>query len=188
MPALHEVFGVSASIPKYTYVDRSGLDNRFRYSIQRDAHIVLHGGSKQGKTVLRRANLPEEKSAVVQCRATTPCTQIYEQILADIGASILVSSTSSSSTSGDVATKASGSFGLPFLSAKAEVSGMAGVEAGTTSTTQPIGSGSGDLAFVSKAIQASGKRATIEDFHYMPAEEKRKLAFDLKAFLDMRTS
>jgi len=187
MPALHEVFGVSASIPRYTYVDRSGLDNRFKYSIQRDAHIVLHGGSKQGKTVLRRKNLPEEKSAVVQCRATTTCTQIYEQILADIGTSLLLSSTSSSSTSGDVATKAGGSFGLPFMGAKAEVSGSAGIESGTTATTQPVGSGPGDLAFVSKSIQASGKRAIVEDFHYMPEEEKRRLAFDLKALWDMRT-
>src|SRR5260370_5303982 len=161
MPALHEVFGVSASIPKYTYVDRSGLDNRFRYSIQRDAHIVLHGGSKQGKTVLRRANLPEEKSAVVQCRATTTCTQIYEQILADIGASILVSSTSSSSTSGDVATKASGSFGLPFLSAKAEVSGMAGLEAVGVLTTHPIGSWSPELTIVGKSRPRSGTRRKI---------------------------
>jgi hypothetical protein len=187
MPALHEVFGVSASIPKYTYVDRSGLDNRFRYSLQRDSHVVLHGGSKQGKTVLRRANLPEEKSVVVQCRATTTCTQIYEQILADIGASLPVNTAVTSSTSGEVGTKASASAGLPLFRAKAEVSATANVGTDTTSTSQAIGGGIEDLSFVSKAIQKSGRRPIVEDFHYMPEEEKRKLSFDLKAFWDMRT-
>lgn len=123
----------------------------------------------------------------MQCRATTTCTQIYEQVLADIGALTLVSSTESSSTSGEVKTKAAGSFGLPFMGAKGEISGVAGLESGRTVTTQPISSGPGDLAFVSKSILASGKRAIVEDFHYMPEEEKRKLAFDLKAFWDLRT-
>lgn len=187
MPALHEVFGVSAHIPKYTYVDRSGLDNRFKYSIQRDAHIVLHGGSKQGKTVLRLANLPEEMSAVVQCRATTTCTQIYEQLLADVGSAVPMTSELSSSTSAEVGGTAGVSAGIGLFKTKAEVtaSGSTGNEVKSTSTI--VGAGAGNLRFVSDAINRSGKRAIIEDFHYMPEEEKKRLAFDLKALWDMRT-
>jgi|SRR5262249_17778720 len=140
MPALHEVFGVSASIPLYTYVDRSGLDDRFKYNLQRDSHIVLHGGSKQGKTVLRKANLPEDRSIVIQCRATTTCTQIYEQILADIGVTLPTSTAVTTSMSGELGTKANATAGLPFLGAKAEVSGSGSMGRDTTSTnvTQEI--------------------------------------------------
>jgi hypothetical protein len=187
MPPLHEIFGVSASIPMYTYVDRSGLDDRFKYSLQRDSHIVLHGGSKQGKTVLRRANLPEAESIVIQCRATTTCTQVYEQILADIGASLPTSTEVTSSASGQLGSKASATAGLPFFGAKAEVSGSGSVGRSITSTNVAIGGGAGDLRFVSKAIKESGKRPIVEDFHYIPEEEKKKLSFDLKAFWDMRT-
>lgn len=187
MPPLHQVFGVSTSIPKHTYVDRSGLDNRFKYSLQRDAHIVLHGGSKQGKTVLRRANLPEEKSTVVQCRATTTCTNIYEQILADVGAIVPVGTSSTSSTSRELGAKTGGSLGFAFAGAKAEASASTTSEKDTTETSQVVGSGAENLSFVSKAILRSGRRCIIEDFHYMPEEEKKILSFDLKALWDMHT-
>jgi hypothetical protein len=187
MPALHEVFGVSASIPQYTYVDRSGLDNRFKYSLQRDAHIVLHGGSKQGKTVLRRANLPEARSIVVQCRASTTCDNIYEQILAEIGVPVPSSTSDSSSKSGEVGAKAGASIGFPLFGAKASVSATDTAASASSTTSQIVGSGPGNLAFVSRAILDSGRRPIIEDFHYMPEDEKRKLAFDLKALWDMRS-
>jgi hypothetical protein len=186
MPALHEVFGVSASIPQYTYVDRSGLDNRFKYSLLRDAHIVLHGGSKQGKTVLRRANLPEDKSSVVQCRASTTCTNIYEQILADVGASVPTSATTKASTSKEVEAKGGISVGVPLLKGEGGVATTFNTKGGTDSTSLVVGAGADSLAFVGKAILQSGKRPIIEDFHYMPEEEKKVLSFDLKALWDMR--
>jgi hypothetical protein len=65
MPELHEVFGISTSIPKYTYVNRAGLDERFLYLLGSDRHIVIYGPSKQGKTILRKKVLPEERCVVV---------------------------------------------------------------------------------------------------------------------------
>lgn len=187
MPALHEVFGVSASIPQYTYVDRSGLDNRFKYSLQRDAHIVLHGGSKQGKTVLRRANLPEDKSIVVQCRATTTCINIYEQILSNTGIYVPVNNTVTSSKSGEVGGKAGISVAVPSLfEVKTEVSAGGSQEKSNTSTNQAVGVGADSLDFIAAAIRKSGRRPIVEDFHYMPEEEKKTLSFDLKALWDMR--
>ena len=177
MPALNEVFGVSASIPKYTYVDRSGLDNRFKYGLQRDAHIVLHGGSKQGKTVLRRANLPETSSSVVQCRATTTCTQIYEQVLADIGVSIVVNTTTTSSKGVEAGGKTGGTFGSSlFGSLKAEASLNATTDTSDSESRQSLATGVDNLKFVSESINRSGKRPIIEDFHYMPEEERRSWA------------
>ncbi|MBW4573959.1 MAG: hypothetical protein KME08_01595 [Aphanothece sp. CMT-3BRIN-NPC111] len=57
MPRLNEVFGIATSVPKYTYVDRASLDQKFIYLLGCDQHIVIHGASKQGKTILRKKNL-----------------------------------------------------------------------------------------------------------------------------------
>jgi hypothetical protein len=54
MPNLNEVFGVGVAVPKYTYVNRSGLDEKFKYLLSAERHIVIHGSSKQGKTILRK--------------------------------------------------------------------------------------------------------------------------------------
>jgi hypothetical protein len=65
-------------------------------------------------------------------------------------------------------------------------SGNAEIANAASSTSKPIGASVDNLQFVSEQITKSGKRVIIEDFHYMPEEEKRKLAFDLKAFWDLR--
>ena len=167
MPTLNEVFGVSNTIPKYTYVDRSGLDNRFKYSLQRNAHIVLHGGSKQGQTVLRKKNLPEAQSVVIQCRALTTCLDIYSHVLAQIGTEIPVSSTSTTKTHADAEVK--GGFG-PLFGAKAG----AGLGSEAAAKSETVGKGIGNLHFVSEQIIKTGRRVIIEDFHYMPEEGKKR--------------
>jgi hypothetical protein len=182
MPKLNEVFGVSNTIPQYTYVDRSGLDTTFSYSMQCDRHVVLHGGSKQGKTVLRRKNLPEARSVVVQCNATTVRADIYAQILATLQISVPTSSSTKSSTTGEAGGKAG--FSLPFV-ASSEVTGKVATGSETTQTQQAVGIDVGNIHYIASAIKDSGRRVVIEDFHYMPEEEKRTLAFDLKAFWDL---
>jgi hypothetical protein len=183
MPRLNQVFGVSAQIPEYTYVDRSGLDNRFRYSLERNAHIVLHGGSKQGKTVLRKKNLAEDKSIVIQCRANTTCSGIYQEILAHLGVAVEKTLTNTSTTGMETAAKA----GFNIFAARAEA-GVTGTKENEAATVrEPVGLSADNLRFVSNAILRSGARVVIEDFHYMPEEEKRTLSFDLKAFWDLRT-
>lgn len=183
MPQLNQVFGVSTQIPEYTYVDRSGLDNRFRYSLQRDAHIVLHGGSKQGKTVLRRKNLAEERSIVVQCRATTTCVDIYKQVLGRLGIGVPTSFTESTSRATEM--KAKGGVSIPLFKLGAEAGRTN--EAESVEARESVGVTAENLHFVSEQVLKSGARVVIEDFHYMPEDEKRTLAFDLKALWDLHT-
>jgi hypothetical protein len=182
MPKLNEVFGISNSIPQYTYVDRSGLDTKFAYSLACDRHIVLHGGSKQGKTVLRRKNLSEASSIVVQCDAVALRDKIYHQILAHLDVSIPISSSTKSSTTGEGTGKAG--FSVPLLGG-VEASGKVAQSRETTETNQPLGNDANNIHYLADAIKKSGKRVVIEDFHYMPEEEKSKFAFDLKAFWDL---
>ena len=136
MPKLKEVFGISNAIPQYTYVDRSGLDTTFSYSMQCDRHIVLHGGSKQGKTVLRRKNLSEDRSIVVQCNATIARADIYEQILA----TLKISLPTSSSIKASIAGEADGKVGFSLFSmASSEVAGKLTKGSETTQTQQSVG-------------------------------------------------
>ncbi len=88
MPHLREVFGISTSLPRYTYVDRASLDKKFKYLIKCDRHLVIHGESKQGKTILRKKHLPLDDCVVIQCRAGSTREQIYSEILREIGTEI----------------------------------------------------------------------------------------------------
>ena len=90
MPELHEVFGISTSIPVYTYVDRAGLDERFAYLLGTDRHIVIYGPSKQGKTILRKKVLPEERCIVVPCRPDWTVENVYQEVLRQLGAMVAV--------------------------------------------------------------------------------------------------
>src|SRR6516165_3060198 len=77
---LTDVYGTSRNVP-LTYVERTGVDDRFLNDITRDKHIVLHGGSKQGKTCLRKYHLKESDFVVVQCTRETTKPKLYEAIL-----------------------------------------------------------------------------------------------------------
>jgi hypothetical protein len=188
MAKLNEVFGIATSVPTYTYVDRSGLDDKFKYLLTSDRHVVIHGSSKQGKTILRKKNLPEKDSIVLQCRENTTCLTLYTEMLAQVGAEIPTELSKSLKYGGTVGGSGSGKAGIPFVAeGKATVEGSASVEHASEQKSEVIGQSAESLRFVSEALTKSGKRVIVEDFHYVPEEEKRRLAFDLKALWDMKT-
>jgi hypothetical protein len=77
---LAAVYGTSRDVPK-TYVLRPAIDDRFVNDITRDKHIIIHGGSKQGKTCLRKYHLQNDDHIVVQCTRETTKAGLYEMIL-----------------------------------------------------------------------------------------------------------
>lgn len=187
MPKLHEVFGISASVPKYTYVDRLGLDSQFEYFLTADRHIVVHGGSKQGKTVLRRKHLTEAQSIVVSCGPNDTVDSIYERILTGTGAKVPSTTGRKSTTEVGGSVEGSGGIELPFiakLGAKGEARGSKAVE--TMQVDEFVGS-KVSIDTVITAIRASRRTLVIEDFHYLAEDERRKLAFALKALWDSKT-
>ncbi len=188
MPKLNEVFGIGTSVPVYTYVNRSGLDEKFKYLLSTERHIVIHGSSKQGKTILRKKNLTETQSIAVQCRAVTTCLGLYTEILGQIGAAVPTELSESTSISGEVAAKGSAKVGIPVIAEGkigTDVSGR--LEKTSEKKTISVGKNAESLRYVSDQVKRSGRRVVIEDFHYVPEEEKESLAFDLKAFWDMGT-
>ena len=66
--ALDDVFGISANVDSRSYVDRGGLDERFRRALGSQRHVAVHGGSKQGKSWLRTKGLRDNDAIVVQCQ------------------------------------------------------------------------------------------------------------------------
>ncbi|WP_375742978.1 epsilon-toxin family protein [Corallococcus interemptor] len=181
---LAEVFGVARGTP-LTYVSRSYVDNLFINSLSRDKHIVVYGGSKQGKTSLRKQTLQEDDYIVVQCGNTTTRAQIYEIILKHAGAH--VTTTAKNTTAGtlkfDVTISAKGK--VPLI---AEASGTGAGSHQKTTTTEVAEtqfeidpSDPNDVTRVLKSADFK-KYVILEDFHYLSEEVQREIAFDLKAF------
>ncbi|SRR5579883_166523 len=185
MTQLGEVFGIAASVPVHTYVDRAGLDKRFTYLIQQDRHLVIHGASKQGKTILRKKNLPENQSIIVQCGANSGRDRIYLEMLRQLGSKIPTEISRNLTLGAELQGKASGQLSLPLVaSGKAEIEAGGSFERESGTVLTPVGIDPGSLGYIAQEIKQSGKKVVIEDFHYLSEQEKINLAFDLKAFWD----
>lgn len=185
MTQLGEVFGIAVSVPEHTYVDRAGLDRRFTYLIKQDRHIVIHGASKQGKTTLRKKNLPENSSIVVQCGADFGRDRIYLEILRQLGSQIPTEISKKLTVGAELQAKASSQLSIPLVtSVEAEVEGSGNLEEESGTVSTPIGVDPGSLGYIAQEISKSRKRIVIEDFHYLSKQEQKSFAFDLKAFWD----
>lgn len=185
MPRLDEVFGIRRTIPTHTYVNRASLDEKFQYLLQAERHVVIYGSSKQGKTVLRKKNLPEEKSIVVQCRIDATLESVYFEILRKLNTKIPTELSKSLTVNFEGKGEGSGKLGLPLVGeASAKLEGSVGLERTTGEASIPIGIDASSIGFISEEIKKSKKRVVLEDFHYLPEDEQRRLAFDLKSFWD----
>jgi acetylglutamate kinase len=121
MPKLVEVYGNSRGIP-LTYEARVSVDERFVNDLTREKHIILHGGSKQGKTTLRKSILKEEECVIVQCTRDTTRSSIYEMILKKAEIEYEVSSSLTTKGTHKLSVKISGEGKIPLI-AKAAAEG-----------------------------------------------------------------
>lgn len=186
MVQLNDVFGIMTSVPTHTYVDRSGLDGHFQYLLNTDRHIVIYGSSKQGKTSLRRKQLPESQCLVVPCKPDFTVYDIYTELRRQLGVSELTEVKSTNNFKGGVSAEAKGEAGIPLIT-KAQAGGAlrADLEHGSTETFVNVPSGN-SLTALAKSLEGSGKRVIIEDFHYLSDTERKAFAFDLKALWDLK--
>lgn len=186
MAKLAEVFGVSTTVPKYTYVDRLGLDGQFKYFLEADRHLVVHGGSKQGKTILRRKHLADAQCIVLPCGPNDTLESLYDRILRQTDTTVTSSSSKATTTGAEGGTKGSISLALPFV-AEATVGAGGKVSSKTTQSAEEKHVGADvSIDLVARAIRLSHRRLVIEDFHYLAEDEQKKLAFALKALWDAK--
>lgn len=187
MARLNEVFGITATVPTHTYVDRAGLDGQFSHLLGSDRHVVIYGASKQGKTSLRRKQLPEKNCVIVPCKPDHRLEDLYQEIRRQLGMKDPIGTKKVAGGDGKVQLEGSGSAGVPLMG-KLEMTGA--VEGAVHQSEEeeflPV-TDIGSLVALSKAINSSGKRVVIEDFHYLSEDERQRLAFDLKALWDNGT-
>lgn len=180
---LADVYGVSRSVPK-TYVSRVAVDGKFVNSLARDKHIVVFGGSKQGKTCLRKTCLQESDYVVIQCGRSTSAETIYATLLKEAGATVSVTET--------ITAEGRHKFGVE-LGAKAsikvvEVEGKGSYEheraKGTETERTYFEIDPGDPNDVIRVLASLEfkKYVVLEDFHYLDEDVQRRIAVDLKAF------
>jgi hypothetical protein len=176
-----EVFGISAEVSNYSYIDRSQKDEELKKFLKRDRHIAIKGESKSGKTWIRRKNIPN--SIVVQCRYGKSFIDIYKDALSQLGINLIVSSHESGSFSGSV--QATTEFGKSLLM-KLGVTAKLESSKNRSINFEPVGRDINDLKFIADVIINSGRRLVIEDFHYLSERERKFFAFDLKALWDYK--
>lgn len=179
----HEVFGIVPAVSEHSYIDRGSLDREFRKLVERQqTHIAIRGASKAGKSWLRQRVLADP--IIVQCRLSYTTLDIYRDALARLDVSVELEKTSANAIKGKIA--GSGEAGLKLI-AKVTGSGEISGEQQTATKVRAVGKDIGDLEFIASLIRTSGRRLVIEDFHYLPIEEQRKFAFDLKTLWDYKT-
>lgn len=179
-----DVFGINSQVRSESYVDRGELDNSINILLRRNTHIALKGESKCGKSWLRQKNIPN--ALVVQCRLGRGAIDIYIDALSQLDVQFIVNDKSSGKVEGRV--EAKGSVGEGLISKVFGLSGTLSAEGSAEHSgeraKEPVGHDINDLRFVAELIRESEQRLVVEDFHYLSVEERRKLAFDLKAFWD----
>ncbi|VVB78579.1 Uncharacterised protein [uncultured archaeon] len=183
---LQDVFGISREIPKYTYVDRSGLDKKLGYLLKTQRHIVIHGASKQGKSCLRKKILTEDNSIIVQCQPLMTSTKdIWATAFRNLNVKMPSSHEISNKTlSGE---NKSGNLGSNFVILKGDYK-EEGFNSNENNSTDNYISPSGydeDLRFLAKNLIEKNKRLVIEDFHYLNEDIRRQVAFSLKALYEL---
>lgn len=181
MVALDDVFGISANVDSKSYVDRGGLDERFKRALASDRHVAVHGGSKQGKSWLRTKGLRDDDAIVVQCQPGSSATSLLREALGRLGVAATLRMSETRDIEGTLDFKGAVELGKILAKAKAEGSVGATVSSSTTTATEPIGQTAADLLWVARTIIASGKRLVLEDFHYLDERTQREFAFLLKA-------
>ncbi len=184
MPKLEEVFGISSK-PVLSYAERDQVDGEFVKALSGDRHIVIYGSSKQGKTALRQKHLPDNKCIIVRCGPKTTPETIYQSILRDAGVTIESLETRTEGVKGSAKAKWGFKTILPFFGgadAEGEVSGEASTQKAIQ--TQFIGFDLGDAQAVTELLASPkySKNVVLENYHYLPEDTRKQIAFDLKTF------
>jgi len=179
---LSDVYGNSREVP-LTYQTRPKVDDRFVNDITRDKHIVLHGGSKQGKTCLRKNHLNEKEYVLVQCTRDTSRSKLYELILKNADYHYEVSQSITTSGTNKITVNISAEGGIPlFAKAKGETEYERAKESEKSTNYKKLDIDPEDPNDLVRVLEESkfNKFIVIEDFHYLDEEVQKQFAFDLK--------
>ena len=182
---LKEVFGISSEVPKYTYVDRQGLDELFEYYLESQKHIVVHGASKQGKSCLRKKKIDEETSLIIQCLPRMEKMEdVWRTALEKAGVLRPSGGSTTKTAGGTITAEMVGQVKLPFV-AGLETKGSGEVTDSSSEVEEHDAiQGESLLPQLAAYLRQGDKRLILEDFHYLPDEVRKEIAFGLKALYE----
>jgi hypothetical protein len=178
-----EVFGITRELP-LNYVTRSSVDVVLVESLTRDHHVVIFGGSKQGKTSLRKFHLSDAECIVVTCSNRWTLSDLNAALLKGVGFKIQQST--SRSQSGGFKVSAKLSLGARLFGAGIGAEGGAESDRSDTTETTEVSleldpSDTNEVIAAIKGVYAD-RWFVLEDFHYLPEETQKDFAVALKAF------
>lgn len=178
---LHQVYGIQNDIPKYTYVDRQNLDERLKYLLKTQRHIVIHGASKQGKSSLRKKMIESSEEICIQCLPDKDAKEIIRDILRQLSYKIPIKQIQQIETV--ILGEINGKIANPLVG---EVGGKGSLSDKNADTleTKPVEGFENDLNTLKEETQKIKKRIVLEDFHYLSEDARHHLAFYLKALYE----
>ena len=175
-----DVFGITRDIP-LNYASRPSADDAFIDTLTRDKHVVIYGGSKQGKTCLRKHCLSVHDYITIQCsNKMKELSDLFVSILKQAGYEL----TQSSKKTVSGKSKILASFKATLFGVGATASGEQESKESHEVTTVPLELDSDDVNDTIAALKAVDfhKFIVLEDFHYLPVETQVDFAVALKAF------
>jgi hypothetical protein len=181
---LDDVFGISVK-PLLSYTERESVDDEFRSSLHGDKHIVIYGSSKQGKTALRQQHLEDDKCVIVSCSPKTTTDGIYRSVLRQSDIRIETFETNVTEHQIGAQTRIGFKAYIPVFGG-----GSADAQASTSATSQETlnvefaGYDLGEAQSIIELLHKANfdKFIVLENYHYLPLETQKLLAFDLKTF------
>jgi hypothetical protein len=138
------------------YVERVQVDDAFLGHLIGGKHLCIYGSSKQGKTALRKKHISPNDEVTVVCDRKWASIDIFAAILKAAGC--LVQKDPTDSTAGASIIR------LPV---------------GETTLAVNLNHTADFLKALDRSF--SGRYVVIEEFHYLPDDTQRDLAFKLKA-------
>jgi len=184
MAHVEEVFGISLK-PILSYVDRETVDGKFQQALKSDNHIVIYGSSKQGKTSLRTKHVKDDECSVINCGPRTTITSLYMSMLRQVGVKVQTTETSTTDVSGVLKTKVGFKALFPFLGeGSTEIAAEAKTGLEKARTSEFIGYDLSEAQAIGELLKAQNfnKLVVLENFHYLPIDTQKSLAYDLKTF------
>lgn len=176
---IERTFGVSNRILD-SYIERKGIDDRFKEALRGRNIIVVHGSSKQGKTSLWKKHVDPKDRYPLNCGTITNIEDLHTQILKTAGFTITHQTSSSSTQPLIEASINTGLFGLKSKLGSSQT---------TATSREKISLNPADANDITNALREMHFTGTIiiDDFHYLSEETQDKFTRTLKTFYDDET-
>jgi (2Fe-2S) ferredoxin len=174
-----EVFGVQNRSTPLNYVLRDDVDSRFQKAIGDREHVVVFGGSKQGKTSLRRTYVDDSQCLIVPVSGTWKLSDLFDRILAGCGIQLRSATKKKLAGKGNVTARVS----VPKFVEIGVGAEIGGERERSLRDYEVNPSDASDIVRLLTDIDFA-KIIVIEDFHYLPSDTQRDFSLALKTIIE----